>query len=282
MTASTYSISLAFLAFFSTTLDDFAVVLIFFGKEYVKTHDIYDLATRNAFISIIVGQILGFTMVVAISLGVGIGLRYTVEDSYIDLIGFLPILIGLYKVYQILDEDGYLISAYRSLCCVKLKTVEEEIDSSAPQLKGETVPLLDKTDNSSKKDVETTELKKADNSSIKGGKDEKLSESEFQHYQSGSDGGKEEALEGGSTVEEIEEIKLVGKKGYLCNALVEEVALYALLFGVDNIAIYVSLLCTLTNSEILASIVVFYSLLFVYLGIACLIITQVRQLAFLD
>ena len=33
---SNYSITLALLSFFSTTVDDFCVILIFFAREYVK------------------------------------------------------------------------------------------------------------------------------------------------------------------------------------------------------------------------------------------------------
>jgi hypothetical protein len=53
------AIALGLMAFFSTTLDILAVVLIFFGREYVKTFTLMDRETYFAFIYISIGQLLG-------------------------------------------------------------------------------------------------------------------------------------------------------------------------------------------------------------------------------
>lgn len=269
---ATYSLSLAILAFLSTTLDDFSVVLIFFGKEYVKTHNVYDVSTCNAFISIIVGQIIGFTLIVGISLCIGIGLRESISsDEYIDLVGFVPILIGVYKIHQILDEDEYY-----SACCVYCgcSAAKTETDGETPAVEGgENAPLIIKAEPSAtlieegksdqaekEKPVnstqyvnlkETFELKKTEDGDLKGAEPEP------------------------TELEVVEAPVKVRGYFYCTNPLVEEVAMYALLFGVDNIVIYVSLLCSLSNVEILTAIVVFYLLLLTYLGIAIAIITQV-------
>ena len=66
-------------------------------------------------------------------------------------------------------------------------------------------------------------------------------------------------------------------KAYACwrNPLLEEVLLFGLLFGVDNISIYVSLLSNSTDAEILVTVIVFYVLLMFYIGVAILVITKV-------
>lgn len=90
----------AILAFFSTTIDDFAVLLIFFA-EAQKMENPY-----VGFMKVIIGDIIGFTIVVLISLiGLVAGLLF--PDGYVALIGFLPIIIGIIKGYEVLHEDGY-------------------------------------------------------------------------------------------------------------------------------------------------------------------------------
>jgi cadmium resistance protein CadD (predicted permease) len=277
-----YSVTLAFMAFLSTTLDDFTVVLIFFGREYVKTHNVYDPKTRTAFVSIVFGQFLAFTIIVVIALGIGIGLRKAISDSYIDLIGFLPVMIGLYKMYEILDEDGYLECCWNALCCKSSKIDEGDVGHESDALVPESGDRDDTILSSMDRDV--------------------LSQMVANAY--GSQGifdGKKNPADGGNTpIEGIRNTPVVGETGLTTeqtdttdegnnelkpdkistcrDPLIEEVTLFGLLFGVDNISIYVSLICNMTDAEIVAVIVVFYSLLTFYLGIALLIITKVEML----
>ena len=53
-----------------------------------------------------------------------------------------------------------------------------------------------------------------------------------------------------------------------------EVGLYALLFGTDNIAIYVALFSVISVEEVVAVIAIFYAALLVYIAIAITIIVQ--------
>jgi cadmium resistance protein CadD (predicted permease) len=277
-----YSITLAFMAFLSTTLDDFTVVLIFFGREYVKTHNMYDPKTRAAFFSIVLGQFLAFTIIVVIALGIGIGLRKAISDSYIDLIGFLPVMIGLYKIYEILDEDGYLECCWNGLCCVSPKSDEGDAGHESDALVPESGDRDDTILSTMDRDV--------------------LSQMVANAY--GSQGifdGRKNPADGGNTPSEgIRNTPVVGETGLTTghtdttdegnselkadkisscrDPLIEEVTLFGLLFGVDNISIYVSLICNMTDTEIVAVLVVFYSLLTFYLGIALLIITKVAML----
>ena len=120
--------TLAALAFFSTTVDDFAVLLIFFAREYVKTNDIYHPETSLAMINITLGQLIGFTIIVGVSLAIGIGLGQVVEEKYLALIGFLPILIGLFKIYELGEEAGYLppCECCPAWCCCCTPQEKEE------------------------------------------------------------------------------------------------------------------------------------------------------------
>lgn len=274
MSASTSPslIVLAFLAFFSTTLDDFAVVLVFLGKEFVKTHDVSNPVTRDALISIIIGQVLGFSLIVGIALGIGVGLRETIKEGVIDLIGFLPILLGIYKIYEVLHEDKYFDAMCTCMGCTK--AIDEDIEE-----KGESGPLIVKNESSqeeAKANTDGDKLKEPSYISLA----EKSDSKRNQNY--GADGSTDKERDDGVAEEESsdslqESTDLLPKNNTccLCNSLIQEVAMYALMFGVDNIAIYVSLLSNLSNEEIAGAIVIFYSLLSLYLIIAVLIITKV-------
>ena len=151
--------TLAALAFFSTTVDDFAVLLIFFAREYVKTNDIYHPETSLAMINITLGQLIGFTIIVGISLAVGIGLGQVVEEKYLALIGFLPILIGLFKIYELGEEAGYLppCECCPAWCCCCTPQDKEEEKPEGDSETGEASASA-----KSKKEIVDDSMKKAD------------------------------------------------------------------------------------------------------------------------
>ena len=125
---SKYALALSLMAFFATSVDDFCVLLIFFSREYAKTNDLSNPDTQRAFTNICIGQFVGFTIIVYVSLAIGIGLSQTVDDDWIDLIGFIPILIGLYLIYELLSEAGYF-----DCCCPsnKNKTLDDDIENAS-------------------------------------------------------------------------------------------------------------------------------------------------------
>lgn len=264
--------TMALLAFISTTLDDFTVVLIFFSREYIKERNICAEPTRTAFFSIIGGQFLAFTVIVTVSLAIGLGLRKAINGSYIDLIGFVPILIGLYKIYEILDEDGYLECCCRPCeCC----SSTAKVDPNSPDSIGETAPLV--SDSKSSNEASDSLLSSLD-------KDVLTQMVAAAYGSSGLFDKKDSRDELGSTSEpsstELETVKPPPLKyARWRNPLLEEVALYGLLFGTDNISIYVSLICSMTDDEIFLVFAIFYALLTFYLAIAVLIITQVTSVS---
>lgn len=93
-------IATAFIAFFSTTLDDILAVVFLFLKRHNDPH------IQHPFIKIITGQVIGFTIIISISL-LGLALGAAIPTDYIDLIGLIPLLIGLYKTYEIISEDCF-------------------------------------------------------------------------------------------------------------------------------------------------------------------------------
>lgn len=230
----------------------------------MKTNDICNSKTRHDFGSIVGGQILAFTIITLISLVIGVGLRQTVSEGYIDLIGFLPILIGLYKVFEILNEDGFFSSCSKFICC------ESREKASADQ-EGEIEPLVANSDRGGvlggfDRDTLSYQISSAYGSSGLFEKTNPINDSSYTtQYRADS-------------VEYLPDVDAAKpSKAYACwrNPLLEEVLLFGLLFGVDNISIYVSLLSNSTDAEILVTVIVFYVLLMFYIGVAIVVITKV-------
>ena len=269
--------TLALLSFFSTTVDDFCVILIFFAREYVKTHSLSNPDTVLAFVKISIGQLVGFTIIVGVSLILGIGLHAVVDNDYIDLIGLLPITIGLYKVYELLDEEGYLKRIHNLCCCVSSAetTDEEEGVEGTKDSKNETTaqgekrPLIH--------EISPVDEKIKTESKPKVGQDD----NGMDHIEGGAEEGEigtilnEESLETLNELDQSNSFVVCAKTMFsFIDPLTFEVAIYALMFGTDNIAIYVALFSNVTFLEILAVVVFFYSLLLLYLFIAIFVIIQ--------
>ena len=257
------SVTLAMLSFFSTTVDDFCVILIFFAREYVKTHKLSDPQTFMAFVKISIGQILGFSIIVVVSLVLGMALHSVVDSEYIDLVGLLPILIGLYKVYELLDDSGALRVVYNKLCC--LAATDEDDSAVKVGTDGENTPLM-----GSKKDSMYEEFSKQNMEDGLQGDGLTETEEEMDAILNAV------SLESLDAIDQSNSCVLCFRK-VLCflDPLIFEVTIYALMFGTDNIAIYVALFSGVSLLESIAVCVFFYSLLLVYLLVAMFIITQV-------
>ena len=275
MPFSNYSITLALLSFFSTTVDDFCVILIFFAREYVKTHSLSNPDTVLAFVKISIGQLIGFTVIVVVSLILGVSLHAVVDNDYIDLIGLLPIVIGLYKVYELLDEEGYLTRLYNMCCCVSV-VEEEQDDVEAKDIKNVT------TAQGEKRPLIVHEISAVDEK-IKTESKPKVVQDDngLDHLEGGVEEGEigtilnEESLETLNELDQSNSFVVCAKTMFsFIDPLTFEVAIYALMFGTDNIAIYVALFSNVTFLEILAVVVFFYSLLLLYLFIAIFVIIQ--------
>jgi len=99
--------SAAAAAFAATNIDSFCILIILFGRA--RSHP-RDLSTLD----VIIGEVVAFTVLVSISL-VGIILGDLVPDGYIQLLGFVPVLLGLRLAAEQLwvwangDDEGELL-----------------------------------------------------------------------------------------------------------------------------------------------------------------------------
>lgn len=81
------------LAFISTNIDDVFLLMFFFGDKRFKNREI------------VIGQFLGIISLILISLAISfIGL--VVDQSYIGLLGFLPIYFGLKALQQLSEKQS--------------------------------------------------------------------------------------------------------------------------------------------------------------------------------
>lgn len=294
MGGANYSVTLALLSFFSTTVDDFCVILIFMAREYVKTNAYRDKETISAFCRISIGQVLGFTVIVGVSLVLGIGLHSVVDNDYIALIGLLPVLIGFYKVYELLQEAGIFTQIYKKCCCISYSRIESETeedkipavdlapendsnDSLPPQSTFSTskfsiVDEEEKDEGFEMTAVNIVVIDKNDDDIEKNGS-AIAAETPPPDIQSILN---EESLETLEALDESNKYVVFAKKMFsFLDPLTFEVALYALMFGTDNIAIYVALFSNVTLLETAGVCVFFYVLLLLYLVLAVIIIIQV-------
>ena len=293
MIFSNNSLTLALLSFFSTTVDDFCVILIFFAREYVKTHSVSNADTALSFVKISIGQFVGFSIIVAVSLGCGIGLNSVVNNNYIDLIGILPVLIGLYKVYELMHEAGYTTKLYNLICCVKYTPIENIVEdpegNHVSNISNTASP--DNVMNRNKKPLYDEEAKDASGLEMKNmtfSEKTPSTDSETGTYTSMSsipdNNDKMNIILNEESLDAIDSgvdksnifVAFVKRIFYYVDPLVFEVAVYALVFGTDNIAIYVALFSNTSLLETAGICLAFYFMLLMYLLVAILIIVQVN------
>ena len=359
---SEYALALSLMAFFATSVDDFCVLLIFFSREYDKTNDLGDASTQRAFFLICIGQFVGFTIIVGVALAIGIGLSQTVDEDWIDLIGFIPMLIGVYLIYELMAEAGYWDS-----CCVKPEDDPEELDMErssgdnhdrgsadektplvGPKVGGEGTGHdsdgVGKSAMKSTKRVQIDDPKSVQLSDEEGGvggggelppsksmkkrvsideRNNTTSDEESKEPSSRLAGSSGDGLKAPSTDDSDEErpkpkakprrkrtlsadlsgryfeslndridvsnalgeamgdnksgkSQSVFSKWITCflDPLSQEVILYVLIFGIDNLAIFTVLFANVTEIEIIVVVVVFYALLFFYIALTIIILMQ--------
>ena len=97
----------ALIAFFSTTIDDFAVLLIFYAKARSLPAPVW-----KQYLQVILGQFLGFTFVIVLSLS-GLLVGTFIPQEYVNAIGIIPLVLGLKKLYELLVEENYISDS----CC---------------------------------------------------------------------------------------------------------------------------------------------------------------------
>ena len=95
----------AMISFTSTTIDDFAVMLYFMSLAELKE----DEERSKAYVGILIAFFIGYTIVGGLAL-ISLLFGMVMSKKYIALAGFVPLLAGIHKVYEALNEQGYFDS----------------------------------------------------------------------------------------------------------------------------------------------------------------------------
>jgi cadmium resistance protein CadD (predicted permease) len=251
MSSSSSLLVKALLAFFSTTMDDFAIMLIFFSKAKLE----YSSDIRLGYMKVVAGETVGFSIILCFSL-IGMLIGMIVPEDYVDLIGFFPLVVGLYKTYEVMEEDGCLP------CCSRTeKPASDQVDETT---KGKYERV---------KTVEDEEAARVEGPLI---------EEPISSYNNPS--------EASATLEPEEEPEsnvIADTFKSACRSfmdpLVLEVMTYALMVSVDNIAIYISLFASMKPWEVFLTVGLFYVLLFVNIIAAVLLMeVSIEQNLFIN
>jgi cadmium resistance protein CadD (predicted permease) len=220
----------AAISFVSTTLDDFAIIVMFFGKAQSLEN------VTKGYLQTCFGMTLGFTVVIAISL-LGLVLGHFIESKYIALIGFIPLLMGAHALYELLDENGYLSS------CKKNRDHKVAATDEQPQ--------QDEADKS--KEAEMGMVGSSNAGENKDGDENK-------------DGKEEEEEEESNWLSRSLEWMLKGCLDPFTMKVLQTTACVSS----DNIGIYIALFSSTSLTNVLIIVVIFYFMLGVNLALAVL------------
>ena len=241
------------IAFFSTTIDDFAIMLYFFAiAENEKT----PAAKRLQYVKVIAGQSIGFSIVILVSL-VGFVLGLLIPEDYIDLIGFIPILAGFMKLHEVLDEEGYLENC-PGWCRGSGGDNNKEGDGKSDS--GAKYSGLPQTDDP----IETGVVKTAE---LTGGAVSSYNNPAVvapkAMYREGEEEGEDEKLEPPA---DTSEGNFLSKAfSMVCQSCLDpftrDVTVMALICSSDNVAIYIAIFATEKKWEVFLTVILFYLLL---------------------
>jgi cadmium resistance protein CadD (predicted permease) len=91
MTSIVITIVTGIIAFIATNIDDIFILILFFSENNSRLHYLY----------IVVGQYLGFAVLVAISVIGTLG-GYIIPSQWIGILGIFPIIIGTTKLIRVI------------------------------------------------------------------------------------------------------------------------------------------------------------------------------------
>lgn len=252
----------AVVAFISTTVDDFAVMIIFFGKASANPV----ILNNGGYVKVAIGQTLGFTIVVVISL-IGLGINAAVPPGYVGLIGFIPMVLGLWGLYELIMDKCF---GDEKKVESNLKDIANDVEYGPASEKEHSSDSSSPFSRDSKIYVATSDIPSAD-----------LTTEAFdpsKNYESMPVIKKLEEVEEKDTKEEglVEE---EGESNMLsrfiqsaCAGVLDrftlEVTSYAVACSSDNIAIYIALFASTTPANVGIIILIFYVLLVVNVFLA--------------
>jgi hypothetical protein len=97
----------SYLPHFSSTIDDFTIMFVFLSRSQKEFKD-----SKLGCFKVMIGQMIGFSMVIFISLTASL-FGLLISEKYMDLVGFFPLLIGLYKFWELCINADYTIDLSR-------------------------------------------------------------------------------------------------------------------------------------------------------------------------
>lgn len=311
------AITSAVLAFVSTSIDDFAVMLMFFLKANKMITDLQAIKTpdslindetagndssdhhsedsshenhmilpsssinflplgnvqssdneslpstsvyinRPGYIKVILGQFVGFTIVVLISL-CGMGLGLILPKDIIALIGIFPLLMGIYKLYEVIKENhcGSHNTVPSPNTTINTGNMTNEASISLSSSTYSAVHTC-----STDGDIEIQTQYAIDEVEILEKRQTNITVEDVKYEESNV----HEPLDFDDL--EIDENSCFYKfsQTFLrpcCDPFVLEVATLALICSTDNISIYIALFASSDIEEVFIIIAVFYALLFI-------------------
>jgi len=212
---------LAAIAIVSTTLDDIIVILLLY---LYKRKQLKDETKENYLLpKILFGQFIGFSIIIGISL-IGLLFAFYVPDEYSDLLGFIPLLLGLYKVYEIIKEDYFEVYYNHETGNEETTTlIVSDVSNETNEVKYET------TNSSSVTTITRDDLENED----------------FEQFE-----------QGGELFDTIPNTVKI-----LCDPVVLEAIVFNLASSADNIIVYIVLMSTLNSGQIAIVITFFYGIL---------------------
>lgn len=81
----------AIISFIAVSLDEFVVLIAFFSQSDTKFKKVH----------VVLGQIIGFTVVIGISL-LGGCFKFFISIEYLSLVGFIPLFLGIYDLFKVI------------------------------------------------------------------------------------------------------------------------------------------------------------------------------------
>lgn len=233
-------------AFFSTTLDDLLVLVYLFLDKST------DPNIKYPYTRIVIGQFLGFTIIVLISL-IGLVLETSIPIQYIDLIGLIPLFVGCYKLYYAIEDDFGNGDGHNS--------------------KDEKEPILPQKPNDSPENQENKEYQNEEGTEQTNNITRKIIDQNSEDVEHGHP---KEELQNDSTDKEAEPNFLVKvllpMLKVILDPLILESTILSLMCGSDNIVIYTSLFATESIHKVVIVVSIFYGLLLFNAGIALVIV----------
>jgi len=292
MGVSSSVILFAVIAFASTTADDL-VVLVTFQSLNVQNKDQTTAEMMANMWLIAMGQVLSYTIIVALSL-LGLVLGNFAPEEYVSLIGFIPLFLGIKGVYDyFFDDDGEEDESggdkaedeVDNVSLVTLSpmvaTVEDAVSADTNtevEDEGEAKPRLKRSNSTQAIEHHVVhDVKKHD-------------AEEHKHLTTSTSTGDIEAGAGDDNKEgeedEEEESNILSRtfdrffSAIGMHPMVQKVAIAGLIVGADNVAVYISLFAKLKDiGVVVVALVIFYVLLVFYIIMSYFLVVSVPNVS---